>query len=138
MPLKAKDEGGGMKDERHALKSFSFILHPSRFLLGFFVPGMFTAAAAEFLEFKPLRRRLFIFRRRIITTLTIRALQHYIIACHNLPFKPRTALSSKANGIALIKAAIQRYRRPYRLPPFSHPREWRTSTPSPSLSALLE
>ncbi len=45
-----------------------------------------TAAIAEFLKLQPLRRGLFIFRRRVVATLARRALQHYVIARHNFYF----------------------------------------------------
>ena len=82
------------------------VFHPSSLiappLLRFLVPCMFTAAAAEFLKFKPLGRRLLIFRRRIITTLTIRALQHYVIAWHNLPFKTRKSPCHQKRAAKLL------------------------------------
>jgi hypothetical protein len=42
-----------------------------------------AATAAEFTELKPLRGRLFILRRYVITTFAVRALKHNIIARHN-------------------------------------------------------
>ena len=48
---------------------------------------MLAAASAKLAEFEPFRRRLLVLRRRIITTLTIRALQYYVVARHNLPFE---------------------------------------------------
>ena len=60
---------------------------PHALLLGFFVSSMLAAASAKLAEFEPFRRRLLVFRRRIITTLTIRALQYNVVARHNLPFE---------------------------------------------------
>ncbi len=59
-----------------------FIIH---LLFRFLVVGVFAATAAKLAELKALRRRLFIFRRHVITTFTIRALEHNIIARHNSP-----------------------------------------------------
>ena len=53
---------------------------------------MLTAASAILAKLESLRGRLLIFRRRIVTTLTIRALQYYIVARHNLPFKTKENL----------------------------------------------
>jgi hypothetical protein len=63
---------------------FAFIPHP---LLGFLVPSVLAAATAKLLEFKPFSRCLFVFRRRVIATLTITTLENNIIARHNLPHK---------------------------------------------------
>src|ERR1700755_2841820 len=75
-----------MKDK---LLELSF--HPSSLiplpLFRLFVPRVFTAASAELLKLQTLRRRLFVFRRRVITTPTSLTLQHYIIARHSLPLK---------------------------------------------------
>jgi hypothetical protein len=46
---------------------------------------MATAETAELAELQTFRRRLFILRRNIVTMLAFRALQHNIIARHNLP-----------------------------------------------------
>ncbi len=52
--------------------------------LCFFVTGMLAATAAEFAEFQPVRRRLLILRRNVVSTLTFLTLKHYIVAWHNL------------------------------------------------------
>jgi hypothetical protein len=49
------------------------------------VASVATAETAELAEFQPLRRRLLILRRNVITMLAFRALQHNIIARHNSP-----------------------------------------------------
>jgi hypothetical protein len=56
-------------------------------LLRFLVARMLAATAAELPKLKTLRRSLFILRRRVITTLTFRALKHNIIARHDSPFQ---------------------------------------------------
>ena len=50
-----------------------------------------AAAAAELPKLQALRGRLFILRRYVITTFTIRALKHNVIARHNLPLKSFTS-----------------------------------------------
>jgi hypothetical protein len=44
-----------------------------------------TAAAAELVEFKPLGRRLLVFRRHVVAAFALRALQHNVIAWHKSP-----------------------------------------------------
>lgn len=74
-----------MKDGKHvSIHPSSLYPHP---LLRFFVSRMLTAASTKLTEFESFRRRLLVFCRRIITTLTIRALKYYIVARHNLPFE---------------------------------------------------
>ena len=46
---------------------------------------MLAATAAKLTKLQTLRRRLFILRRRVITTLAFRALKHNIIARHDSP-----------------------------------------------------
>ena len=48
---------------------------------------MLAATAAELTKLKTLRGRLLILGRHVITTLTIRALKHNIIARHKSPSK---------------------------------------------------
>ncbi len=43
---------------------------------------MATAATAEFLKLKPVRRVLFILRRYVVALLTLGALQNYVISRH--------------------------------------------------------
>ena len=45
---------------------------------------MAAAATAKLLEFQPVRRILFVFRRNVISFLTFRTLQNNIISRHNL------------------------------------------------------
>ena len=54
-------------------------------LFRFLVVSVATAEAAELAELQAFRRRLLILGRNIVTMLTFRALQHNIIARHNLP-----------------------------------------------------
>jgi hypothetical protein len=51
-------------------------------LLGLFVTGMLTATATEFAEFQPIRRRLLVFGRNVVATLTVLTLKHNVIAWH--------------------------------------------------------
>ena len=44
---------------------------------------MFTATATEFAEFQPVRSRLLVFGRNVITTLTVLTLKYDIVAWHN-------------------------------------------------------
>jgi hypothetical protein len=53
-----------------------------------FVIGVLATAAAEFAEFEPLRRRLFILSRNVVPTLANAALEHNIIARHKLHPEP--------------------------------------------------
>jgi hypothetical protein len=67
-------------------KKHFFLPHPSP-LLRLFVPCVFAATAAEFVEFKTLRSCLLVLRRRVITAFAFRALQHNVIARHKSPFE---------------------------------------------------
>ena len=67
---------------------------------------MLTAASAKLAKLESLRRRLLIFRRCIITTLTIRALQYYIVARHNLPFKTKVSTESGSDRVAANQTAL--------------------------------
>jgi hypothetical protein len=49
------------------------------------VVSVATAETAELAEFEAFRRRLLILGRNVVTMLAFRALQHNIIARHNLP-----------------------------------------------------
>jgi hypothetical protein len=49
------------------------------------VAGVFAAASAEFTEFEPFRRGLFIFRRDVVSIFTVRTLKNDVIARHNSP-----------------------------------------------------
>ena len=53
------------------------------FLLGLFVISMLAATATEFAEFQPVRSRLLVFGRNVITTLTVLTLKYDIVARHN-------------------------------------------------------
>jgi hypothetical protein len=44
---------------------------------------MLAATAAEFAEFQPVRRCFLILGRNVITTFTVLALKHNIVAWHN-------------------------------------------------------
>ena len=72
-----------MRDENFIHPS-SLCPHP---LLRFLVSRVLAATAAELTKLKTLRGRLLILRRHVITTLTIRALKHNIIARHKSPSK---------------------------------------------------
>jgi hypothetical protein len=54
-----------------------------------------TAVSTELAELQPLRRRLLIFGRNVITTLAFRALQHNVIARHNSPSQQTDLIESK-------------------------------------------
>ncbi len=51
-------------------------------LFVFFMQLMTTAATAEFFKLKPIRRVLFILRRRVVALFALSALQNNIISCH--------------------------------------------------------
>jgi hypothetical protein len=68
-----------MKDPSASDSSFRITHSSFRFL----VPRVLAAAAAELAELQALGRRLLILRRRVITTLAFRALEHNVIARHN-------------------------------------------------------
>ena len=61
-----------------------FILPPSSFLLRFLVSRVLTAAAAELTEFQTLRRGLLVLRRDVVSAFALGALQHNVIAWHDL------------------------------------------------------
>ena len=71
-----------MKDNLLSVHHSAFILPR---LLSFLVVSVATAETAELAELQTFRRRLLILGRNIVTMLTVRALQHNIIARHNLP-----------------------------------------------------
>jgi hypothetical protein len=76
-----------MNDE---LNGSRHVIHHSAFifprLFRFLVRFVATAETAELAELQPFRRSLLILRRNVITMLAFRALQHNIIARHNLTF----------------------------------------------------
>jgi hypothetical protein len=53
--------------------------------LRLFVRPVLAAAAAELPELQALRRRLLILRRHVVAALALGALQHDVVARHNLP-----------------------------------------------------
>ena len=53
--------------------------------LRLFVIGVLATPATEFAEFKSRCRRLLVFCGRVVPTLTDVALEHNIVAWHNLP-----------------------------------------------------
>lgn len=67
--------------------------------------SVLAAPATKLAELKSLGRRLFVFRRRVITTLAFGALKHNIIARHNLvpyDFKRRVLWDESARVSDLI------------------------------------
>ena len=87
IPLRRTDAGMGRRGdtEKKAIRrvSASPNLRVSS-SLGFLVTSVLAATTAELLEFKTLGRCLFVFRSRVIPTLTITTLENNIIARHNL------------------------------------------------------
>jgi hypothetical protein len=73
-----------MKNRLSLIHHSAFCIHH---LLRLFVARVPTATTTELAELQTLRRRLLILRRRVITTLAFRALQHNIIAWHKSPSK---------------------------------------------------
>src|SRR5947209_2828759 len=71
-----------MNAELFCIFSSSFIVHRS---LGLLVSPVATAAAAKLPELQALRRRLLILRRHVVAALALGALQHNVVARHNLP-----------------------------------------------------
>jgi hypothetical protein len=71
-----------MSDELKAGRLSFIIPHSS---LRLFVRSVLAAAAAELPELQPLRRRLLILRRHVVAALALGALQHDVVARHNLP-----------------------------------------------------
>jgi hypothetical protein len=62
--------------------------------LRFLVSSVFATTAAELAEFEPLRRCLFVLSRHVVTTFTLTALEHNIIAWHkSFPFLVRSQWS---------------------------------------------
>ena len=51
-------------------------------LLRLFVIRVLTATATEFAEFQPVRSRLLVFRRNVVSTLTLVTLKYDIVAWH--------------------------------------------------------
>src|SRR5205085_5021223 len=102
-------------------------------LLRLFVVRVPTAAAAELAELQPLRRRLLILRRHVITTLAFRALKHNIIAWHNSPS------NFNSSGLYLLDVArlpaTRRLQRWCQRRLCAHLPEWQSVSPSPSRSA---
>jgi hypothetical protein len=71
-----------MKDNSLSVRHSALILPR---LFRFLVVSVATAETAELAELQTFCRRLLILGRNIVTMLTFRALQHNIIARHNLP-----------------------------------------------------
>ena len=57
--------------------------HQRNALLAFLVIGVRSAMVAELLEGQPIRRLLLVLGRHVIAILASRALQNYVISCHN-------------------------------------------------------
>src|SRR5947209_14626028 len=72
-----------MNLKRRATFHSSFRIHHSS--LRFLVRPVLAAAAAELPELQALRRRLLILRRHVVAALALGALQHDVVARHNLP-----------------------------------------------------
>src|ERR1051325_6508474 len=83
---------------RPALHS-SFRIHHSSLRL--FVRPVLAAAAAELPELQALRRRLLILRRHVVAALALGALQHDVVARHNLPPQPFTSLPCNPAALRL-------------------------------------
>ena len=72
-----------MNDEFEEACYLSFIIPHSS--LRFLVRPVLAAAAAELPELQALRRGLLILRRHVVAALALGALQHDVVARHNLP-----------------------------------------------------
>src|ERR1043165_694215 len=77
-----------MNVRRRAAFHSSFRIHHSSLRL--FVRPVLAAAATELPELQALRRRLLILRRHVVAALALGALQHDVVARHNLPLKLST------------------------------------------------
>ena len=109
IPLKSAAQGTGLKTESRGFPPPDASLP---YLLRLFVASVATAAPAKLAEFQPLRRRLLIFRRDVITTLTFRTLKHDIIAWHKITFRPSNPIQRDSTNLDAARLpAIRRLQR---------------------------
>ena len=109
-----------MNDGRKLFNS-SFIVPRSSFR--FLVSRMLAATAAELTKLKTLRGRLLILGRHVITTLTIRALKHNVIARHKSPSKLKQTWDRWLDVSPSESIVTPRLPRQYQPPRFYHPHE---------------
>jgi hypothetical protein len=92
-----------MNDERRT-ENHSPLVHRSALilhrLLGLFVRPVTTAASAELVELKSLRRRLLVLRRHVVAALALGALKHDVVAWHKLTPKILSSNAAASSGAA--------------------------------------